>query len=65
MRAALYEIEHGIYGSLTNITLNQWFEFWIKEYKLESVKNSTIILYATNYERYVKEVLGSKILVMV
>ena len=60
MRTALYEMEHGIYGKLTNITLDKWFEFWINEYKLESVKNSTIILYATNYERYVKEVLGGR-----
>ncbi len=60
MRAALYEMEHGIYGKLSNITVNTWFEFWINEYKLESVKNSTIILYTTSYERYVKETLGEK-----
>ena len=60
MREALYELEHGIYGKLSNITLDKWFEFWINEYKLESVKNSTIILYTTNYERYVKEVLGNR-----
>lgn len=60
MRAALYELEHGIYGKLSNITLNRWFEFWIEEYKLENVKNSTIILYTTNYERYVREMLGDK-----
>lgn len=60
MRAALYEMEHGIYGKLSNITVNRWFEFWINEYKLESVKNSTIILYTTSYERYVKDTLGDK-----
>ena len=60
MRAALYEMEHGIYGKLTNLTLDQWFEFWLEEYKVENVKNSTVILYATSYERYVKEMLGGK-----
>lgn len=60
MRSALYEMEHGIYGKLTNLTLDQWFEFWLEEYKVENVKNSTIILYSTSYERYVKETLGGK-----
>lgn len=60
MRAALYEMEHGIYGKTSNITVDNWFEFWVEEYKLESVKNSTLILYTTNYERYVKDSLGGK-----
>lgn len=60
MREALYELEHGIYGKLSNITLDKWFEFWIEEYKLESVKNSTVILYTTNYDRYVREQLGDR-----
>ena len=60
MRAALYELEHGIYGKLSNITLDRWFEFWIEEYKLENVKNSTIILYTNSYERYVRAELGNR-----
>lgn len=59
---ARYELEHGIYGSGVDITLNHWFDVWMKEYKLLTVKNSTILLYDLNYERYVKEALGNYLL---
>lgn len=55
---AKYEMEHGIHGIISNITLNSWFEIWLKEYKMISVKPSTILLYQLNYDRYVKDAIG-------
>lgn len=62
MADAKYELEHGIYGNGLDITLNHWFDIWMKEYKILTVKNSTMLLYSLNYERYVKEVLGDYLL---
>lgn len=62
MADARYELEHGIYGSGLDITLNHWFDIWMKEYKMLTVKNSTILLYSLNYERYVKESIGGYLL---
>lgn len=62
MADARYELEHGIYGSGLDITLDHWFEIWMREYKLLTVKNSTILLYSLNYERYVKEYIGNYLL---
>lgn len=59
---AQYELEHGVYGSGTNLTLNYWFDIWLSEYKLPVVKNSTIILYTSNYDRYVRKIIGGKVL---
>lgn len=62
MADAKYELEHGIYGTCLDITLNHWFDIWMKEYKLLTVKNSTILLYSLNYERYVKKNIGDRLL---
>ena len=62
MADARYELEHGIYGTGLDITLNHWFDIWMREYKLLTVKNSTILLYSLNYERYVKESMGNFLL---
>lgn len=55
---AKYELLHGIQGNGTNITLNEWFYTWLHEYKMLIVKNSTVLLYSSNYERYVKDNIG-------
>lgn len=59
---AQYELEHGIYGSGTNLTMNHWFDIWLTEYKLPIVKNSTIMLYTSNYDRYIRDIIGGKML---
>ena len=33
MQEKRYELEHGCYCKETNITVEAWFETWIKEYK--------------------------------
>lgn len=55
---AKYEVLHGIQGSGINVTLNEWFYTWLHEYKVLIVKNSTLLMYSSNYERYVKENIG-------
>lgn len=57
---AQYELEHGIYGTGLNLTLNEWFYIWLHEYKILIVKNSTLLMYSSNYERYVKGGIGTK-----
>lgn len=57
---AQYELEHGVYGSVTNISMNQWFDIWLMEYKLSIVKNSTIMMYTSNYNRYIRYIIGGK-----
>lgn len=57
---AQYELEHGVYGNATNLTMNQWFDIWLTEYKLAVVKNSTIMLYTSNYNRYIRYVIGGR-----
>lgn len=55
-----YEVEHGICVAETRITVNDWFEIWLKEYKLNSVKFGTYQLYQQTYRLYIKDKLGKK-----
>lgn len=57
---AKYEAEHGYYCTGGQITLNNWYQTWLEEYKSVVVKNSTILLYTTSYERYISDVLGNR-----
>lgn len=55
-----YEIEHGIYCRETEITVEGWFETWIKEYKMNSVKAGTISAYTSSFNTYIRKPLGKK-----
>lgn len=57
---AKYEAEHGYYCTGGQITLNNWYQTWLEEYKSVVVKNSTILLYTTSYERYIADALGNR-----
>ncbi|HEX3077068.1 MAG TPA: tyrosine-type recombinase/integrase, partial [Lachnospiraceae bacterium] len=57
---AKYEADHGYYCSGSQITLNNWYTTWLDEYKSVIVKNSTILLYTTSYERYIQDTLGGR-----
>jgi integrase len=57
---AKYEAEHGYYCTGGQITLNNWYQTWLDEYKSVVVKNSTLLLYTTSYERYIADVLGNR-----
>lgn len=51
-----YEITHGIYSSNPTLTLDKWFEIWIKEYKEGTVKESTQSAYEYTYKHISKEI---------
>ena len=55
-----YELEHGLYAKENQITVNDWFHTWIKEYKEPSVKRGTIGVYQDTYDSYIKKPLGKK-----
>lgn len=57
---AKYELEHGINGNTSKLTLTAWFQIWMKEYKAIAVKKSTLLLYTTSYDRYICTALGKK-----
>lgn len=46
-----YKLEHGVYVSKKQITLNDWFETWMEEYKKNRIKRGT-------YENYKKNFFG-------
>lgn len=43
-----------------NMTFDEYFEFWFKNYAANSRKPSTLICYKRFYERYAKKAIGSK-----
>ncbi|MGI6095011.1 MAG: tyrosine-type recombinase/integrase [Lachnospiraceae bacterium] len=55
-----YELRHGIYEREQNITVDNWFKTWMKEYKKPSVKEITAERYISAYEQHVKKAIGKK-----
>lgn len=53
-----YELEHGIAGDMSEVSLNKWFEVWLKECKENVVKESTINHFKTYYDCYIRKQLG-------
>ena len=58
-----YEVEHGLYGKESKMTVNAWFEIWIKEYKTNSIKYGTLVSYKNAYKNHVEKILGKRKLV--
>lgn len=42
------------------MSLDEWFEMWLYDYKSMTIKESTMIRYADYYNRYIKPGLGQK-----
>lgn len=57
-----YEIEHGLQGKADKITLNAWYKTWLNEYKIPTVKETTIHTYKQLYSCYLESTLGNHIL---
>lgn len=55
-----YQVEHGITGRADRVTLNEWFDIWLKTYKVGKVKDTTIATYKSLYDRFVRETLGGR-----
>ena len=60
MRELKYKLEHGLYIEKTKITLNEWFDTWMEEYKKNQVKTGTIIAYTNYYSFYIDKYIGKK-----
>lgn len=55
-----YEVEHGIYAKESDISLNDWFIIWIKDFKMKSVKPGTQEVYKNIYSGCIKKSLGKR-----
>jgi len=59
LTAALNEINNDTYIEPTNMTVSQWMDIWLKEYKLMSVKPGTYSFYFSLTRNHIKPVLGT------
>ena len=57
-----YEIEHNMINNPNNITVNEWFEYWITEIKSRNVRERTLQNYHDRYRINIKEIIGDLIL---
>lgn len=55
-----YEVEHGLYGKETNLTMDAWLQIWIEQYKALTVKQGTLRTYNNCYKIYIKDRLGKR-----
>lgn len=53
-----YELEHGLRGKIDKVTVDMWAKIWLTEYKANSVKPSTYVLYKNRYNWYVSPQIG-------
>jgi len=55
MKAYIADAEHGKVVLNENINLQDWFIFWLENYKLNNVKVGTIEMYHSLYKNYIKD----------
>ena len=55
-----YRLEHGSFVAKNRMTVKEWFETWIEEYKKNQVKTGTIIAYTNYYSFYIDKYIGKK-----
>ncbi|GFI61950.1 transposase from transposon Tn916 [Clostridiales bacterium] len=55
-----YEVSHGVYAKEGKATVDSWFEIWLKDYKINNLKEATIFRYKSAYENHIKPVIGDK-----
>lgn len=55
-----YRLEHGSFVSKNKMTVKEWFETWIEDYKKSQVKVGTIIAYTNYYNFYIDKYIGKK-----
>ena len=60
MADAKYEIEHGIYLNAQHMTLNTFFETWLREIKENTVKANTLSVYMEIYKIHISPALGKQ-----
>lgn len=58
-----YELKHGTYAKVQNLSLNSWFDTWLESYKKNTLKTGTYTIYRNQYNYYLRKGLGRKMLV--
>lgn len=59
LRDARYEIDHGIFAKPDRLTVDSWFETWMKEYQSNVIRETTEVLYRSMYKHHIKDAIGS------
>lgn len=59
---AQYEDKHSIAGKAPQMTVDEWFNFWITEYKEKTTRFNTVIAYRESYKNNIKDVIGKMII---
>lgn len=60
MRELKYKLEYGLFVEKRKITLDNWFDIWMQEYKMNRVKKSTYNSYQKYYKGVIKARYGKK-----
>lgn len=55
-----YKLEHGSFIAKEKMTVKEWFETWITDYKKSQVKIGTITAYTNYYNFYVDKYIGKR-----
>ncbi|EET58118.1 site-specific recombinase, phage integrase family [Marvinbryantia formatexigens DSM 14469] len=55
-----YRLEHGLFVAKQNITLAEWFDTWMEQYKKNRIKIGTYTSYRKYFDCAIKERLGSR-----
>ncbi len=58
---AKYEDAHGDISSSTDMTVDAWFNYWISEIKVKTVRWSTLSSYKDRYNKNIKEIIGNMV----
>lgn len=58
---AQFQNEHGNINASANMTVDAWFEYWIKEIKEKTVRWSTLRNLKDRYNKNIKDILGKMI----
>lgn len=61
LRDAQYEIDHGIYAKPDRITVDAWYKTWVKEYRENIVRETTLISNMKCYKHIKAEIGGMKL----
>ena len=55
-----YRLEHGLFVENNKMTLDQWVNTWLEEYKKNTVKIGTFLNYQKSYNGMIRDKLGNK-----
>ena len=55
-----YKLEHGSFIAKNRMTVKEWFETWIEDYKKNQVKVGTITAYTNYYSFYIDKYIGKR-----